>query len=511
VDWRVKVELFEQIRREYEFGIGTIAGVAKKLGVHRRMVREAIGCALPKPRKKTKRPRFRLGSAVEFIDGVLEADRKAPRKQRHTARRIWDRIRAELPDCQICSRTVRQYVHDRKQALGLLERITCVPQSYDWGGEAQVDWYESYADLAGERLKLQVFAMRSMASGAAFHRAYLHATQQAFLEAHELAFAYFGGVFQKLRYDNLGSAVKKVLRGSRRDETSRFVAFRSHWRFAAEFCTPAEPHEKGGIEGEVGYFRRNHWVPVPKVNDLPTLNEQLLAACRLDERRHIAGREQSVGAGLMFERDHLLPVAPEGMDMAQTSFPTVSTLGCVIVLTNAYSVPLPSGTQIQAKSYASTVELWHGGECVAKHERCYRRKQQVLDLEHYLDVLLRKPGAFAGSTPLAQCRQAGLWPASFDQLWQSLMERHGKSNGTKQMIELLKQCQQYGQPKLRDAIELALSTGCHDVAAVKHLLNAEELQRKSCEVIDVGFLERYVRPLPVMTEYDQLLGAGGAQ
>ena len=141
---------------------------------------------------------------------------------------------------------------------------TCVPQSYAWGVEAQIDWYEAYADLGGERVKLQVFAMRSMASGAAFHCAYLHATQQAFLEAHELAFAYFGGVFRKLRYDNLTSAVRKILRGHRREETARFVAFRSHWRFEAEFCTPAEPHEKGGIEGEAGYFRRNHWVPVPE-------------------------------------------------------------------------------------------------------------------------------------------------------------------------------------------------------------------------------------------------------
>jgi transposase len=510
VDWRVKVELFEEIRREYEFGLGTIAGVAKKLGIHRRMVREAIGCALPKPRKTTKRPRFKLGSAIGFIDGVLEADRKAPRKQRHTARRIWERIQAELPDCQICSRTVRQYVHERKRVLGLLDRATCVPQSYEWGGEAQVDWYESYADLAGERLKLQVFAMRSMASGAAFHRAYLHATQQAFLEAHELAFAYFGGVFQKLRYDNLVAAVKKVLRGHRREETTRFVAFRSHWRFTAEFCTPAEPHEKGGIEGEVGYFRRNHWVPVPKVNDLATLNEQLLTACQQDERRCIAGREQSVGAGLLLERSHLLPLVTEGMDLTQSSFPTVNILGCALVLTNAYSVPLPAGTQVQAKIHASTVELWHNGGIVATHERCYRRKQQVLDLEHYLDILSRKPGAFAGSTPLAQCRQAGLWPPSFDQLWQSLMDRHGKSSGTKQMIDLLKQSRQHGPDKLREAIELALSTGCHDVAAVKHLLNADELQRKTCEVMDIGFLERYARPMPVMTEYDQLLGVGGA-
>jgi len=259
------------------------------------------------------------------------------------------------------------------------------------------------------------FAMRGMASGAAFHRAYLHATQQAFLEAHELAFAYFGGVFRKLRYGNLTSAVKKILRGSRREETARFVAFRSHWRFDAEFCTPAEPHEKGGIEGEAGFFRRHHWVPVPVAADVEVLNQQLLAACQKDEHRPIAGREQTVGAGLPVEREHLLPLA-EGMDLAQTSFPTINGLGCVKVLANAYSVPLPAGTQAQAKAYASTAELWHEGRCVARHERCYRRLQQILDLEHYLDVLSRKPGALAGSKPLEQKRQAGLWPPSFDQI-----------------------------------------------------------------------------------------------
>ena len=133
-----------------------------------------------------------------------------------------------------------------------------MPQHYNWGGEAQVDWYEADAELGGERLTLQVYVMRSMASGGAFHRAYLHATQQAFLEAHEHAFQYFGGVFQRLRYDNLSSAVKRILRGSRREETARFVAFRSHWRFRSEFCTPGEGHEKGGVEAEVGTFRRNH-------------------------------------------------------------------------------------------------------------------------------------------------------------------------------------------------------------------------------------------------------------
>ena len=438
------MELFEQIRREYEFGAGTIAGVAKKLKVHRRMVREAIGSAVPMPRKKVERPRWKLASAMDFVNQILEADKKAPRKQRHTARRIWERIRREMPECRICDRTVRQYVHDQKIALGLIVHDTFVPQSYSWGAEAQVDWSEAYADLGGERIKLQVFSMRSMASGAAFHCAFLHATQQAFLEAHELAFAYFSGVFRKLVYDNLTSAVKKILRGHQREQTARFIAFRSHWRFESEFCNPAEAHEKGGIEGEVGYFRRNHWVPVPKAEDLAALNRQLLAGCHDDEHRTIAGSTQSVGAALVVERDHLLPLAPEGMDLAHITFPTVNSLGCAKVLTNAYSAPLKAGTQVQAKVYASTIELWHDGNCVARHERCYGRQQQILDLEHYLDVLSRKPGALAGSRPLEQQRKAGLWPASFDVIWESLIERHGKQAGTRQMVDLLKLGKQDG-------------------------------------------------------------------
>src|SRR4051794_36316067 len=475
------------------------------------MVREAIGSALPTPRKKTERPRWKLAGAVAFVDGILELDRKSPRKQRHTAHRIWQRMRAEMHECSVCERTVRQYVRERKTVLGLMVNEVFVPQSYNWGVEAQVDWYEAVADLAGERTKLQVFSMRSMASGAAFHCAYLHSTQQAFLEAHELAFAYFSGVFRKLRYDNLTSAVKRIFRGHRREETARFIAFRSHWRFASEFCTPAEAHEKGGVEGEVGYFRRNHWVPVPKASDIADLNRQLIVACRGDEQRRIDGREHTVGAAVLVERDHLLPVVAEGMDLAQTSFPTVNSLGCAKVLTNAYSVPLKPGTQVQAKVYANAVELWHDGQCVARHERCYSRQQQVLDLEHYLDILTRKPGALAGSRPLEQQRRAGLWPASFDKIWQALITRHGKQSGTKQMIDLLKLTKEVGRDRLRQAIETALETGCTDTAAVQHLLQATDLNRPVCEAMDIGSLERYQRPLPVMNEYDQLLGVGSTQ
>ncbi len=505
------MELFEVIRREYEFGEGTIQGVARKLGVHRRLVREALGGAVPREQPTPPRPRPRLDPVVDFIEGILEADRQAPRKQRHTAHRIYVRLRKERPEYPVAEATVRRYVGQRKLALGLLGRETFVPQEYALGVEAQVDWYEAAAELGGERETLQVFVMRSMASGGAFHWACRHATQQAFLEAHELAFGYFGGVFRRLRYDNLTSAVKRGLRGSRRDETARSVAFRSHWRFESEFCTPAEPHEKGGVEGEVGTFRRNHWVPVPTARDLAALNEQLLRACQEDEGRLIAGREQTVGAGMRLERAHLLPLVDEPFDLAEVSFPTVSDLGWVRVRTNAYSVPSRPGTRVEVKLSSTTVEVWQEGRCLARHERCYGRYQEVLDLEHYLDVLEHKPGAFAGSKPLDHWRKLGRWPASYDQFWQGLMERHGRQVGTKEMIGLLQVGRTQGQAKLRVAIEGALALGCEDAAAVRHLLAAPDLDRTPTEALAVGTLAAFDRPLPTMRAYDQLLGNGAVR
>jgi transposase len=505
LDWRAKVELFEQIRLEYEFGVGTIQGVSRKLRVHRRVVREAIQSALPARRKKTERPHVKMALAAEFIDAILEADRKVPRKQRHTAKRIWERIGAEVPGNTAAERTVRLYVEQRKEALGLTRRETFVPQSYDWGIEAQVDWYEAYADLDDERVKLQVFSLRSMASGAAYHRAYRRATQQAFLEAHELAFHYFGGVFRRLRYDNLSSAVKKILRGYERKLTARFIAFRSHWQYQADFCTPGEGHEKGGVEGEVGYFRRNHWVPIPVARDLAELNAKLLVDCHRDESRMIAGRQESVGALLLTEKEHLLPLPAEDFELAEVSFPKVDQAGCAKVLTNFYSVPLKAGFVVEARAYSSVVEFRQNGVPVAQHERSYARSQPILDLEHYLEVLERKPGALRGSKPLAQWRAQGRWPESYDQLWELMNEKHGRQGGTRSMVAILRMGREFGYAKLETSVAQAMVLGCTDVAAIRHLLMSDELQHATTTTVEIGTLAVYERPLPTMAEYNQLL------
>ncbi len=511
---RCRVELFEQIRREYEHGSGTIVGTARKFGVHRRTVRQAIDCALPPERKKPDRKRAKFNAVKGFIERILRDDQRAPRKQRHTAHRIFVRLQTEMPQIEVAERSVRQYVEQIRQQLGLAKREVFVPQHYEYGDEAQVDWYEATVELGGTRQVLQFFCLRASASGAAFHRAYRRATQTAFLEAHELAFEHFGGVFKRLRYDNLKAAVKRILRGSRREETTRFIAFRSHYGYEGSFCNPYAGHEKGGVEGEVGRFRRNHLVPVPQFDSLDELNQWLLEECRADQQRVIEGRALSVEAGLVFERAALLPLPSEAFELAEECFPLVDAKGCVRVKTNLYSTPLRPHSRCRVRLLPTRVEVWFAESRVAEHERCYLKRREVYNLEHYLDVLARKPGAFKGSKPLHQWRVEGRWTTEFDRLWEQLQSRHGNSKGTRLMIELLREGKRVGYERLRQAVNRALELGTIEAEAVVYLIKADELERFAESALLAAVDEtrlssnlsrHFYRPLPQMTDYDGLL------
>ena len=215
---------------------------------------------------------------------------------------------------------------------------------------------------------------------------------------------------------------------------------------------------------------------------------------------------------MLEERHTLLAPAERGFELAEVCFPKVDGLGCVRVRTNLYSVPAAPGATVEARVCPSHIEIREEGRAIARHERCYEHQQQILELEHYLDVLERKPGALAGSKPLAMWREKGLWPASYDRLLAEMIERHGKASGTRQMIQVIQLVKKRGHAHLQKAIGLALSTGCSDAAAIRHLVCTEELTRHPAESLPLATgLTRFERPLPVMNEYDQLLTAGGGR
>jgi len=212
-----------------------------------------------------------------------------------------------------------------------------------------------------------------------------------------------------------------------------------------------------------------------------------------------------VGALLLTEKQHLRPLPVENFELAEVSFPKVDQAGCAKVRTNFYSVPSRSGSVVEARVYSSVVEFRQNGVRIAQHERSYERSRQILDLEHYLEVLERKPGALRGSKPLAQWRAQGRWPDSYDQLWERMNEKHGRQSGTRSMVAVIRMGREFGYNKLATSVAQALVLGCTDEAAIRHLLMSDGLQHAAATTVEIGVLAAYERPLPTMTEYNQLL------
>jgi transposase len=506
-----RVELFELIRRDHEAEGASIRVLARRHGVHRRAVRQALASARPPERARpTHRPAPALGPYRALIDGWLEADRQAPPKQRHTARRIWQRLITEH-GARVAETTVRDYVRARRRQIGMPGQAY-VPQVHHPGAEAEVDWGEATVIMRERPIEVGLFYLRACHSGAAYVAAFPAMTQQAFLQGHAEAFAHFGGVFGLIRYDNLKSAVKQVLRGRRRIESDRFVAMRSHYLFESAFTLVGQEgaHEKGGVEGEVGRYRRAHLVPVPAVGSWAELGELIAAGLRADLDRRIAGRSESVGQAMARERTLLRPLPGETHDTAELASPRVDAKALVSVRQSRYSVPVSLvGLRVEARIGAREVVICYQGREVARHERSYERFSVVASLDHYLDLLRVKPGALAGSLALAQERARGAWPAILDALWAKIADRYGASEAARHMVEVLLLTREVGPEAMAEAVAGALAAGAHDGRAVA-LLARRQARGPAPPILDLPErLQRAASPPPGLSGYDELLGGGG--
>jgi transposase len=507
-----RVEQFEQIRRDHEREGLSIRALASRHGVHRRAVRQALASPVPPAKRSPQgRPAPKLGEYRAVIDAWLLADRAAPRKQRHTAKRIHQRL-VDEHGAEVAEVTVRQYVRTRKRELGWPVADVFVPQHHEPAAAAEVDWGQAEVDFASERVTVHLFVMRASFSGAVFCQASPVETQQAFLELHVQALEWFGGVFATVRYDNLRSAVKQVLKGRRRVESDRFVALRSHYLFESQFTTPGieGAHEKGGVEGEVGRFRRNHLVPVPRLADLAELNALLLAGCEADLARRITGHAGTIAEAWAIERPRLRTLPAEAFDSAEAAAPRVDQKSLVTVRQNRYSVPVAlAGLKVSARVGAREITISHGGQVVARHERLHGKFATSAQLDHYLELLARKPGGLEHSVALAQERGRGAWPACFDELWAALTDRYGRSHAAAQMVDVVLLCREHGLDQVELAVRGALAAGAIDGRAVAVLARRADSANTAAPAPLTDLAPRlaaHARPAPDLADYDRLLG-----
>jgi transposase len=502
-----RVELFEQIRRDRRVEDLSIRELADKHHVHRRTVRQALANAVPPPRKTyPRRPRPAIEAYVEIIDDWLVKDQMVPRKQRHTARRVWQRLVVEH-GATLAEVTVSRYVARRKVELGLDRVEVRVPQAHEPGAEAEVDFGEFYATVAGVWMKLWMFVMRLSCSGKAFHVAFATQAQEAFLEGHVRAFAYFGGVPGRIRYDNLKPAVVRVLRGRDRAESERFIALRSHYGYDPFYCRPGieGAHEKGGVEGEIGRFRRTHLVPVPNVASLAELNALITAGDATDDERVITGRPVTVAAAFAAELPELAPLPDEPFDPARLLTARVDNRARVSVRQCYYSVPVRfAARRLPLRLSATTVEILDGGTVVARHERAVGRYVEVLTLDHYLEVLKIKPGALPGATALAQAKACGAFTATHQASWDAARRKCGDKAGTVALTEVLLAHRTLPAAALILAMDRAVDAGIVDPQVV--LIDARRAaEGRLAPVIPIGALAHYDRPAPSLGGYDDLL------
>lgn len=507
-----RVELFELIRHDFFKSGLSRRDIEKKRGVGRRTINQAIENATPPDRKRPVRTSPQISEEVRgFIHRILETDKAAPRKQRHTARRIWQRLRDELGST-VAESTVRNYVREAKRALAIGQKVF-VPQHHEAGKQGEADFYEASFDFPWGRQVAQVITVRSEFSAGALHVAFPVQTQAALFEGMEKSFEFLGGSFETMRFDNLPLAVAEILKGKRRVEKDRFIAFRSHHLFQSSFTTPGieGAHEKGGIEGEVGRFRRKWLTPVPVVENWEQANDYLLACSIRDMERNLEGEDLTVGEKMDIERDLLRPLPKERFETAELLEPRVDEKSRIQVKRNFYSVPESlAGRKVSVRLSSMTVEASYAGKTVATHERSYKKGQQILVLDHYLDVLIEKPGAFPGSLPLHQARLSGEFPKSYDRLWSQLVSKSGQGPGTRQMIEVMLLHRTHTKSVVREAVDQALLANAIDPSAVELFCRHIETGCSTEEVpaaVDVGALAIYDRPLPETVSYDDLLDA----
>ena len=451
------MEIYGRVRRAVRVEGRSQRAVAREFGLSRETVQKMLEFAVPPGYRRQQPVRRRmLGPWIGVIDAILDDDRQRPAKQRHTAKRIFDRLKEEHQFTGGYT-IVKDYVHTAM----LRGQEMFVPLVHP-PGEAQADFGEALVVIAGVEQKAHYLAMDLPHSDDCFVVAFPAETTEAFLEGHVQAFAYFGAVPTRILYDNTKIAVARILGGEERQRTRAFSGLQSYYLFADKFGRPAKGNDKGKVEGIVGYSRRNFMVPIPRASSWDELNAQLAERCRIRRERRLRGHKETIGERFERDRAAMLPLPAAPYEACEKISARVSSLSLVRYRTSDYSVPTEYGhRQVWVKGYVHEVVIACGSRIVAKHVRSYERETVVFDPLHYLALLEQKTRALDQAAPLVGWQL----PECFAEL-RRLLEARLKKHGSREYVQVLRLMENFAVEEVTYAVEQALRLGTISFDAV---------------------------------------------
>ena len=455
------VDLYFRVRKACLVDGMSIREASRVFGLHRNTVSKMLTNPAP-PGYRRKRPprRPKLEPYTGVIDRILEDDESAPRKQHHTAKRIFERLKKEH-GFDGGYTTVKDYVQERRRVV----REMFVPLEHP-PGHAQCDFGQARAIIAGEERRVHYLVMSLPHSDGIFLKAYPGETTEAFCDGHVSAFAFLGGVPQSILYDNAKLAVAKILGGGRRERTRAFTELQSHYLFADKFGRVGKGNDKGSVEWMVGYGRRNFLVPIPRAEDFDALNAYLESECleRLDAT--LRGHTETIGERMERDLGALLALPTAPYDASDKHATRVSSQSLVRYRSNDYSVPVAFGHRdVLVRGYVDEVVISCGTEVIARHPRSYEHGDFVFDPLHYLPLLEQKTGALDQAAPLAGWEL----PEEYGRLRRLQESRMGKP-GKREFVRVLRLLEDFPADEVHAAVCDAVSRGATGYDAVKHLL-----------------------------------------
>ena len=455
------VELYLRVRRACMVDGMSVREASRVFGLHRDTVRKMIEYSTPPGYRRRSPPRRpKIGPYTGVIDRILEDDRSVSKKQRHTAKRIYERLRDEYGfDGKYT--IVKDYVRER----GRRTREMFVPLSHP-PGHAQCDFGEAWAVIGGVKRKIHFFVLSLPHSDGFFVRAYPAETTEAFCDGHVSAFRFLGGVPQSVLYDNTTLAVARILGNGSRRRTRVFTELQSHYLFTDRFGRPGKGNDKGNVEGMVGFSRRNFLVPIPSFESFDALNAHLEEKCLERMEDKLRGHTETIGERMERDLDALMTLPAAPYDPSDKHTTRVSSQSLVRYGTNDYSVPVAYGHRdVLVRGYVDEVVISCGSEVIARHRRSYERDDFVFDPIHYLPLLERKTAALDQAAPLAG------WdlPEEFDTLRRLLESRMGR-RGKREFVQVLRLMETFSIAEVRDAARDSIRLGALSFDAVKHLV-----------------------------------------